>query len=129
MFDSVEICFDVLNQILVCFNRLVQILAYFDFVYLFLFIPRPICALDRRTILCLYVPGFQRQIFNHVEILSERSKKMRELKKNKRARPFCGIRLQFTKNTVWSRNVMFRLSRLTFGMFRLSRPNKKCLML
>ena len=26
-------------------------------------ITRPNCALDRRTILCLYVPGFQRQVF------------------------------------------------------------------
>ena len=24
------------------------------------------CALDRRTILCLYIPGFQRQVFEHV---------------------------------------------------------------
>ena len=29
-------------------------------------ITRPNCALDRRKILCLYVPGFQRQIFEHV---------------------------------------------------------------
>ena len=29
-------------------------------------ITRPNCALDRRTILCLYVPGFLRQIFKHV---------------------------------------------------------------
>ena len=27
---------------------------------------RPNCALDRGTILCLYVPGFQRQVFKHV---------------------------------------------------------------
>ena len=26
---------------------------------------RPNCALDRRTILCLHVPGFQRQIYKH----------------------------------------------------------------
>ena len=26
----------------------------------------PNCALDRRTVLCLYVPGFQRQIFKHI---------------------------------------------------------------
>ena len=29
------------------------------------FITRPNCALDRRTIFCLYVPGFQRQVFKH----------------------------------------------------------------
>ena len=44
---------------------------------------RPNCALDRRLILCLYVPGFQRQIFKHVKVLSERSKKKIEQKKNK----------------------------------------------
>ena len=32
--------------------------------------------------LCLYVPGFQRQIFKYVKSLSERSKKMNEQKKN-----------------------------------------------
>ena len=47
------------------------------------FITRPNCALNRRTILCLYVPGFQRQVSKHVIILSERSKKMKEQKKNK----------------------------------------------
>ena len=46
-------------------------------------ITRPNCALDRRTILCLYVSGFQRQVFKHVEILSERSKESSEQKKNK----------------------------------------------
>ena len=46
-------------------------------------ITRPNCALDRSTILCLYVPGFQSQVFNHVKILSERSKKIKEQKKNK----------------------------------------------
>ena len=35
--------------------------------------------LDRRTLLRLYVPGFQRQVFNHVEILSEPSKKLKPL--------------------------------------------------
>ena len=44
---------------------------------------RPNCALDRRTVLCLYVPGFHRQVFKHGKILSERSKKMKEQKKNK----------------------------------------------
>ena len=27
---------------------------------------RPNCALDRRTVLCLYVPGFHRQVFKYV---------------------------------------------------------------
>ena len=44
---------------------------------------RPNCALDRSPILCLYVPGFQRQVFKPVKILSERSKENREQKKNK----------------------------------------------
>ena len=44
---------------------------------------RPNCALDRRTILCLYVPEFQNQGFKHVEILLEKSKRMKEQKKNK----------------------------------------------
>ena len=46
---------------------------------------RPNCALDRSTILCLYVPGFQRQVFKHVEILSERSNESKKQKKNKRS--------------------------------------------
>ena len=44
---------------------------------------RPNCALDRRTILCMHVPGFQRQVFKNVKILSERSNEMKEQKKNK----------------------------------------------
>ena len=48
-------------------------------------IMRPNCALDRRSILCLYVPGFQRQVFKHIKILSERSKENKEQKKNKRS--------------------------------------------
>ena len=46
-------------------------------------ITRPNCALNRSTILCLYVPGFQRQFFQHVKILSDRSKENKEQKKNK----------------------------------------------
>ena len=46
-------------------------------------ITRPNCGLDRSTILFLYVPGFQRQFFKLVYFLSERSKKMKEQKKNK----------------------------------------------
>ena len=48
-----------------------------------MFVTRPNGALDRRTILCLYVPGFHRQVIKHVKILSERSKEMKEQKKNK----------------------------------------------
>ena len=33
--------------------------------------------------MCLYVPGFQRQIFKQVKILSEQSKESKEQKKNK----------------------------------------------
>ena len=47
------------------------------------FITRSNCALDRSTILCLYVPGFLRQVFKHGKILTERSKKRKEQKKNK----------------------------------------------
>ena len=46
-------------------------------------ITRPNCALDMRTILCLYVPGFQRQVFKHVKIVLERSKEMKKQKKKK----------------------------------------------
>ena len=42
------------------------------------YITRPNCALDRSTILCLYVPGIQGQVFIHVKILSERSKEIKE---------------------------------------------------
>ena len=44
---------------------------------------KPNCALDTRTVLCLYVPGFQRRIFIHVKVLSERSNEMKEQKKRK----------------------------------------------
>ena len=47
-------------------------------------ITRPNCALDRSTNLCLYVPGFQKQVLKHVKILSERSKETKEQKKNKK---------------------------------------------
>ena len=36
-------------------------------------ITRPNYALDGRTILCLYVSGFQSQVFKHVNILSKRA--------------------------------------------------------
>ena len=40
-------------------------------------------ALDRFTIFCLYVSGFQGQISKHVKFWSEQFKKMREKNKNK----------------------------------------------
>ena len=46
-------------------------------------ITRPTSALDRRMILWLDVPGFQRQAFKQVEIFSERSKKLEEQITNK----------------------------------------------
>ena len=53
------------------------------FLFFFISITRPNFALDRSTILCLYVLGFQRQVYKHVKILSERSKESKEQKKNK----------------------------------------------
>ena len=35
--------------------------------------------------MCLYVPGFQRQVFKHIKVLAERSKKMKEQKKDERS--------------------------------------------
>ena len=35
------------------------------------FITRSNCALDRRTVFCLYVHGFQRQICNYVRTIHE----------------------------------------------------------
>ena len=55
----------------------------FMFLFFFISITRLNCALDRSTILCLYVSGFQRQVYKHVKILSERSKESKEQKKNK----------------------------------------------
>ena len=57
---------------------------------------RPNCSLDKRTMLCLYVPGFQRQVFANVKNLSEMEVQ--------RERPCYGIHIQFTKCTVWPRN-------------------------
>ena len=36
--------------------------------------------MDRRTVLCLYVPGFWKQVFKHVSFLSEPSPKIKEQK-------------------------------------------------
>ena len=46
---------------------------------------KPNCALDKHTLLCLYVPGFQRQVSKHVEILSERSKEMKNRRRTRGA--------------------------------------------
>ena len=43
-------------------------------------ISRPNCCV---CILCLYVPGFQKQVFKHVKNFSERSMESKEQKKNK----------------------------------------------
>ena len=44
---------------------------------------RPNFALDELTILCLYVPGFQRQAFKRFKILQERLQEIKEQRKNK----------------------------------------------
>ena len=46
-------------------------------------ITRSKCALDRRTMLCLHVPGFQKQVVKHVENFSEQPKKKEEQRNNK----------------------------------------------
>ena len=40
------------------------------------------CAMDRRTVWSLQIPGIQRQVLKHVKIKSERSMKNKEQKKN-----------------------------------------------
>ena len=72
-------------------------------------ITRPNCALDRRRILCLYVSGFQRQVFKLVKSLSERSKEIKEQKKNKGS----VLVSEFAHNlqnahNVWPHNVIFK---------------------
>ena len=57
-------------------------------------ITRPNCALDRSTILCLYVPGFQRQVFKH----------RNDQKKVKNKRRTKGASLLRNPLTVWPRN-------------------------
>ena len=66
------------------------------------FITRPNYAPNRRTILCLYLPGFQKQVFKHVKILSERSKDMKEQKKNKGS-------VRFVDSAYKSENAQFGL--------------------
>ena len=62
-------------------------------------------ALDRHTILCLYIPEFWRQIYKYVKILSKRSKEKIKTKEDLSERRFCNIRLYLSKGTVWPRNV------------------------
>ena len=57
--------------------------VFVDFFWIGQIITSPNCALDRRTILCLYVPGFQRQVLKHVKNLSKLSKESIKQMKNK----------------------------------------------
>ena len=54
------------------------------------------CALNRRSILSLYAPEFQRQTLNFVGTIKE----IERTKEEQRERPCCGIRLHFPKSTV-----------------------------
>ena len=72
-------------------------------------ITRPNCALDWRTILCRYVPGFQRQVFKHVKILSERSKESKEQKNNKGS-VLVAESAYNAQNAHWPRNERFKKS-------------------
>ena len=60
--------------------------------FFFFVLTRPNCALDSPGFQSLYVFRFQRQVFNHVKVLSEQSKKMKEQKKEPREHRCCGIR-------------------------------------
>ena len=60
----------------------------------FLNIMRPYCALDRRTILCLYVPECEK-------FVGTMKRNEIRTKEEQREHPCCGIRLQCTKSTVW----------------------------
>ena len=62
---------------------IVSVVFIKDLKIFFFNITRLNFALDRCTILCLYVPGFQRQVFKHVKFFSEGSERMKEKKKNK----------------------------------------------
>ena len=57
-----------------------------------------------RTILCLYVPGFQRQIVKHVKILPEQSKE-KKTKEEQIERPCCGYLLMHKIHS-WPPNVL-----------------------
>ena len=72
-------------------------------------ITRPNCALDRRTILYLYVPAeFQRQVNKHVYFFVETMEINEGPKKEQRERPCCGIVWRFSKCTDWPREEVFR---------------------
>ena len=62
-------------------------------------ITSPNCALDRRIILCLFAPGFQRQDFKHVKCVGT-IKGNESKQEEQRERPSWGIRLIFPKSTV-----------------------------
>ena len=56
-------------------------------VYIFIKLKQPTLRgqtghLDRRTILCMYAPGVQRQVFKHVQFCKNNGKE-RKKKKNK----------------------------------------------
>ena len=63
--------FKLLSNLFLSYKNAIQIIWEKKSEYKFV-ITRPNCALERSTILCLYVSGFQRQVFKHVKILSER---------------------------------------------------------
>ena len=71
-------------------------------------ITRPNCALDRSTILCLYVPGFQRQVFKQVKMLSERSKRRKEQKKNLLRNPLTMLKMHSLalRSQSWNRSLI-----------------------
>ena len=93
-------------------------MSFFNFI--FFVITRPNCALDRSTILCLYVPGFQRQVFKHVKTLSERSKESKEQKKNKGS-------VLVAESAYNAQNAQFGLVMVSFNLLSfllLHRPQK-----
>ena len=76
--------------------------------------------MDRRTILCLYVPGFHRQVFKHVKTLRERSKKMKEQKKNDGSVLVANLLTMHKMQSLvsqWNFGVFLTLF-LTFGLHR-----------
>ena len=48
-------------------------------------ITKPNCALDRRKILCLFVPGFQRQVFEQVKFCWNDQRKLKNKRRTKGA--------------------------------------------
>ena len=69
-------------------------------------ITRPKFALDRQTVLCLYVPGLTDKSLNMLQFCrNDQRKGKKKRKKNKMSfqlrSPCYGIRFQFTNCTVW----------------------------